>query len=374
MINPQTFYKSLIRNRFSFFVGVPDSLLKSFCSCIETEAPKQNHVIAANEGNAIGIASGYHMATKNIPVVYMQNSGLGNCINPLISLTHQEVYCIPMLLIIGWRGAPGSPDEPQHMVQGRATIEQLEMIDISFFIIDSSSDENLVIEKCLKKIEQNNAPVAILVRENSFSKYQHLAINENLLGFSREQALHEIVALAPKSSAFISTTGKCSRELSEIRRSRGDEQSDFLTVGSMGHVSSIALGVAIGAPSKMVICLDGDGSMLMHLGALSIIGSNGPKKFLHIILNNGTHESVGGQPTVGREIDFKALASALNYKNFFEICSANDLKKKWEDIFESVGPTMLMLKIDSVSRADLKRPEVSPKTNKNNFMHTITHE
>jgi phosphonopyruvate decarboxylase len=374
MIDPLKFYNSLMEKKVNFFVGVPDSLLKSFCSCIDGEADKENHIISANEGNAIGIASGYHLATRKIPVVYMQNSGLGNCVNPLSSLTHAKVYGIPLLLIIGWRGAPGEPDEPQHIVQGKTTPDLLALLDIDFSVIDSDSDADSVILHCLNKIKLNNSPAAILVRANSFSKYQPPRKMVSHFDFSREQALAEILSLAPKEALLISTTGKCSRELSEIRELRGEEQSDFLTVGSMGHASSISLGVSIGTPSKKVVCIDGDGSVLMHLGALPINGSNAPPNFLHIIFNNGSHESVGGQPTVAREIDFRAMSSSFNYKNFFEVCSANELRKEWENTFFSLGPTMLVINVDSVSRKNLNRPKSTPKANKNKFMQKICNE
>lgn len=284
MIEPSSFYNELKKEEIDFFVGVPDSLLKNFCSFVDDNIEKDNHIIAANEGNAISIASGYHLATKKIPVVYMQNSGLGNCINPLTSLADKEVYSIPMLLIIGWRGEPGKKDEPQHLKQGRITREQLKILDIDYFVIDENTDEKSCLEKVIKRINKNSSPVAILVRENTFKKYKLKNKQKTIYKLKREEAIEEIINLSNDSDIFISTTGKTSRELYEIRKNKGDAQKDFLTVGSMGHVSSIALGVAIGLKKQRVICLDGDGSLIMHLGSLPIIGAISPKNLIHVIL------------------------------------------------------------------------------------------
>ena len=368
MIDPAYFYKLLEKNGLNFFVGVPDSLLRSFCAYVDDKSQEGKHIISANEGNAIGIAAGYHLSTKKTPVVYMQNSGLGNCINPLASLTDAEVYSIPMVLVIGWRGEPGTKDEPQHIKQGRITEEQLKILGIDYFVMDSTSDIELLVLSCLEKINQTNSPVAILVRTGTFSDYIPIKKDKHLYNFSREEAINLIVELTKPDDLIISTTGKCSRELYEIRKVRGESQKDFLTVGSMGHTSSISLGVALGAPTKKVICLDGDGSTLMHLGSLPIIGSMSPKNLLHVILNNGSHESVGGQPTVAREIDLNKLSQASNYVNFFELSKAEDLRKSWDEIYFSKGPTMLALNIDSSSRSDLGRPESTALENKKNFM------
>lgn len=374
MIEPSSFYNELKKEEIDFFVGVPDSLLKNFCSFVDDNIEKDNHIIAANEGNAISIASGYHLATKKIPVVYMQNSGLGNCINPLTSLADKEVYSIPMLLIIGWRGEPGKKDEPQHLKQGRITREQLKILDIDYFVIDENTDEKSCLEKVIKRINKNSSPVAILVRENTFKKYKLKNKQKTIYKLKREEAIEEIINLSNDSDIFISTTGKTSRELYEIRKNKGDAQKDFLTVGSMGHVSSIALGVAIGLKKQRVICLDGDGSLIMHLGSLPIIGAISPKNLIHVILNNCAHESVGGQPTVANEIDFEKLSSALNYKNFFQSSNVKQINDCWSQLIDSEGPSLFLINIKSSSRKDLGRPESSPIENKESFMEFIKND
>ena len=374
MIEPSSFYNELKKEEIDFFVGVPDSLLKNFCSFVDDNIEKDNHIIAANEGNAISIASGYHLATKKIPVVYMQNSGLGNCINPLTSLADKEVYSIPMLLIIGWRGEPGKKDEPQHLKQGRITREQLKILDIDYFVIDENTDEKSCLEKVIKRINKNSSPVAILVRENTFKKYKLKNKQKTIYKLKREEAIEEIINLSNDSDIFISTTGKTSRVLYEIRKNKGEAQKDFLTVGSMGHVSSIALGVAIGLKKQRVICLDGDGSLIMHLGSLPIIGAISPKNLIHVILNNCAHESVGGQPTVANEIDFEKLSSALNYKNFFQSSNVKQINDCWSQLIDSEGPSLFLINIKSSSRKDLGRPESSPIENKESFMEFIKND
>lgn len=374
MIEPSSFYNELKKEEIDFFVGVPDSLLKNFCSFVDDNIEKDNHIIAANEGNAISIASGYHLATKKIPVVYMQNSGLGNCINPLTSLADKEVYSIPMLLIIGWRGEPGKKDEPQHLKQGRITREQLKILDIDYFVIDENTDEKSCLEKVIKRINKNSSPVAILVKENTFKKYKLKNKQKTIYKLKREEAIEEIINLSNDSDIFISTTGKTSRELYEIRKNKGEAQKDFLTVGSMGHVSSIALGVAIGLKKQRVICLDGDGSLIMHLGSLPIIGAISPKNLIHVILNNCAHESVGGQPTVANEIDFEKLSSALNYKNFFQSSNVKQINDCWSQLIDSEGPSLFLINIKSSSRKDLGRPESSPIENKESFMEFIKND
>mgnify|MGYP001291012749 CR=1 FL=1 len=371
MIDPANFYKELSKNNIDFFTGVPDSLLKNFCAYVEDNVGDNQHIIAANEGNAIGLAAGYHMATEKIPLVYLQNSGLGNCINPLTSLADQEVYSIPLLLLIGWRGEPGIQDEPQHIKQGRITQEQLELLGIDYLVMDADSDISELIFNCLKKIKINKSPVAILVKKNSFSKYLLKQNKQKASNFTREQAIKVIVELSNDDDIFISTTGKCSRELYEIRTQRGEAQKDFLTVGSMGHTSSIALGVALSVKDRNIICLDGDGSILMHLGALPVISSVAPKNLLHVILNNGCHESVGGQPTVINKVDLRKLSYAFDYANYFEAHNSQELIENWKEISCSEGPSLLHININSSSREDLSRPKTTALANKHEFMQSI---
>ena len=371
MIEPSVFFNELKKKNIDFYTGVPDSLLKSFCSFVDDNSKKNNHIITANEGNAIALAAGYHLSTKKIPVVYMQNSGLGNCINPLTSLADKEVYGIPMIMMIGWRGQPGFKDEPQHIKQGRITKGQLDLLGIKYFVISAKSNPKSVIKNSLKETLKQNCPVAILVKKDTFSNYELKKIHDDNFELSREEAIRSIIEFSNEKDCFISTTGKTSRELYEIREERKEPQRDFLSVGSMGHVSSIALGVSIGNKKKKIICLDGDGSFLMHMGSAPIIGSVASKNFLHIILNNGCHESVGGQPTVARRIDFLKLSKSINYKNSIEVSSKYDLPKAWKEIYKKDGPNLLIVNISAFSRNNLGRPKTSANENKNSFMDNL---
>jgi phosphonopyruvate decarboxylase len=367
MIQVKDFFLSLNIQGFSFYTGVPDSLLKSFCKYVDDNVSPSHHIIAANEGNAIGIASGFHLATNQFPVVYLQNSGLGNCINPLTSLTDKDVYSIPMLLIIGWRGEPGMKDEPQHLSQGRITPDLLNVLGIQFLILDADSDAVSIAKEAKELIKLHNSPVAILVKKNTFFEYGKTRISSSG-SLKREAALEAILSAGKKDAIYLSTTGKLSRELNEVRFRRGEDNSDFLSVGSMGHTSSIALGVALSSPSKDVICLDGDGALLMHMGALPIIGSMKPKNFLYVLFNNGAHESVGGQPTIADQIDFKQLSSTSLFEGYSLVTSLTDISENWNKIITLPRPHFVEIKIALGSRADLGRPGKTPLENKNSFM------
>ncbi len=368
MINPQVFINELKLRGVGLFAGVPDSLLKDFCAYLNDSASSEEHIITANEGNAIALVSGYHLATNKIGLVYLQNSGLGNTINPLTSLTDPEVYKIPLLMVIGWRGEPGVKDEPQHIKQGRITEEQLNLLEIPYFVLDSSSDLQVVLDSAFNKIKSINAPVALLVRSGSFSKYKQQKIVNEQGKILREQALRSIMGLISKNDLLISTTGKTSREVFELRVKNGEPQRDFLTVGAMGHTASIALGVAIGNPGKKTICLDGDGSLLMHFGSLPIIGSIKPKNFIHILLNNSAHESVGGQPTVAGKIDFSAISKACGYSSYFFADDEDSINKAWAELSSHEGPSLLEVRIKIGSREDIGRPTSTPEQNKKSFM------
>lgn len=367
MIKPQVLFEKLKSNGVRLFAGVPDSLLKDFCAYVDDKSQPDEHVITANEGNAVALAAGYHMATGGIAAVYMQNSGLGNAVNPLTSLTDAEVYKIPMLLVIGWRGEPGVKDEPQHVKQGRITAEQLELLGIPYWLLDKSSDVEAVIDELTSKLKETNAPVALLVKKGAFEPYKSQRKSQVESTLKREEALRAVLELAGES-LIVSTTGKTSREVFELRVERGEQQRDFLTVGGMGHTSSIALGVAMGNPEKSVVCVDGDGSALMHLGAMPIIGSLKPANFMHVLLNNAAHESVGGQPTVGDRVDFKAIAIASGYNDYDRVSSVAELESAWGQLAKKQGPVMLEVCITTGSRDDLGRPTSTPEENKLAFM------
>lgn len=367
MIAAEDFYQALKQAGVQLFAGVPDSLLANLCAYIDDHCTAQEHVITANEGNAVALAAGYHLSTGRYACVYMQNSGLGNTINPLTSLTDPEVYRIPLLMVIGWRGEPGVKDEPQHIKQGRITPAQLDLLGIPYWVLDDDSDLNETLAAALAQMTRCNAPVALLVRKDTFSHYTSTRNHQSNSSLSRETALRTLLDLSA-DDLVISTTGKTSREVFEIRAARGDTQRDFLTVGAMGHTASIALGVALGNPDKRVVCIDGDGSLLMHLGALPIIGSLKPANLIHVLLNNGAHESVGGQPTVARSLDFHAIATACGYAGFQQASTTDEIEQAWRSLRRTTGPALLEISIAIGSRDDLGRPTSTPEENKQAFM------
>ncbi|OPY00575.1 MAG: Acetolactate synthase isozyme 1 large subunit [Syntrophorhabdus sp. PtaB.Bin047] len=370
-IRPAEFCDALKARGISFFTGVPDSLLQNLCTYLTEHRGPDEHIIAANEGNAVAMAAGHYLATGKVGAVYMENSGLGNTVNPLASLTDREVYRIPVLLIIGWRGEPGVKDEPQHVKQGRITTGQLELLEIPFRILEANSVLGAVLEDVFSDLEREKAPVAIVVRKDTFSNHESNRKVRQRTTFKREAALRMVLSLAGAKDIVIVTTGKTSREVFEIRAEGGEGQRDFLTVGSMGHTSSLALGAALGKPERRVICLDGDGSLLMHMGALPIIGSLKPKNLLHVLLNNASHESVGGQPTVADRIDFRNMALACGYAHYHKATDAASLSKCWQQLQNEKGPAMLEIVVSKGSRKDLGRPTATPEQNKRVFMEHI---
>ena len=372
MIEVDKFYKSLISNQIEFFTGVPDSLLKSFCAYIKDNACADKNIIAANEGNAIGIATGYYLSTGKIGLVYMQNSGLGNTINPLVSLDDKLVYNIPVLLLVGWRGEPGKKDEPQHKKQGLITVETLELLNIKYKVIDESTSneevDNIIIKAC-EYMRETNEPYGIVVKKNTFEEYKLKNSIHTDFEMSREEAIEVIIDSMKETSIVVSTTGMISRELFELREKKNQEHNkDFLTVGSMGHASQIAFGIAVSKKDKDVYCFDGDGAMIMHLGGLSIIGSHDDVNIKHVLFNNGAHDSVGGQDTVGLNINLPLVAEACGYKKVYS-CSTRDELIKYAEIIKDInGPVLLEIKIRKGARKDLGRPTRTPIENKNDFM------
>ncbi|MEE8341733.1 MAG: phosphonopyruvate decarboxylase, partial [Candidatus Neomarinimicrobiota bacterium] len=296
-IQPLQFFRLLADNTINFFTGVPDSLLKQLCLCIDDNVPNNRHVIAANEGNAIALATGYHLGTGELALVYMQNSGLGNAINPLLSLADPEVYSIPMLLLIGWRGEPGVKDEPQHVKQGKVQLDLMDSLKLPYTVISSNdADWESKVAKGIEISRSENCPYAIIVKKSTFDRYDGVEEQNETDLMRREVALEILLKYIPDDAVIVSTTGKTSREIFEIREKNNEPHfKDFLTVGSMGHCSSIALGLALTQPERKVICIDGDGAFLMHLGALANVAKIQPNNFYHILMNNYVHESVGGQ-------------------------------------------------------------------------------
>jgi len=371
MIRPEYLYGCLKSEGVEFFCGVPDSLLKDFNAYIMDNS--ENHIITANEGGAVALASGYHLATGKVPLVYMQNSGQGNCVNPLTSLVDSDVYSIPMILLIGWRGEPGVPDEPQHVKQGKVTIELLKTLGIPYEIL---SEEEAYLSESVKKAvnyaKENNSPYVLVVRKGSFESYKLLKDSSPRYELDREQAIKAVINLLGFNDIIVSTTGRTSRELFEYRKSLGQDHSrDFLTVGSMGHCSQIALGIALEKKEKNVYCFDGDGAVIMHMGALAIIGSENPNNFKHIVFNNGAHDSVGGQPTAGFLIDIPGIARACGYKNAWRAENSEEIKEKMKLLKESAGPALLEIRVNKGARSDLGRPTKTPQENKKGFMENL---
>lgn len=355
-----------------FFTGVPDSQLKSLCSYLmHRYGTADKHIIAANEGNAVGLASGYHIATGKIACVYMQNSGLGNAINPIASLTNDKVYAIPTVFIIGWRGEPRVKDEPQHMFQGEITLRLLEDLNIDYIVLDKLTKTE-EIEKIIPKfrsIMSSGKSVAFIVKKGALF-YDKKVEYKNDHSMNREKAMEHIVMSANKD-IIISTTGKVSRELYEIReRNRQEHKYDFLTVGSMGHSSSIALAVALNTHKK-VWCLDGDGALLMHMGAMALIGSKKPKNYIHIVFNNAAHESVGGMPTVCNKICIQQIALACGYTKALSVNTIEELERALKEIKACNELCLLEIKIAIGSRNDLGRPLTTPIENKQRFMEYL---
>ncbi|KAL5006397.1 hypothetical protein ScPMuIL_015203 [Solemya velum] len=374
-LDPAEFYQAIRRSGIDFFCGVPDSLLKDFCAYVTKNAPEGSNVITANEGNAVGLAAGYHLATGKTAMVYLQNSGLGNIINPVMSLAAPPVFSIPMLLLIGWRGEPGKRDEPQHMVQGQATPGLLAALGIPFQPLpDYEEGAEQALQTAKHYMDSTKGPYAFLVKRQTFLPYKLPRDNSAGYPLTREKAMQVLVRCLNNRDVIISSTGMLSRELYEYRVSQDmGHERDFLTVGSMGHASAIALGVAMKKPKRMVFCLDGDGAVIMHMGAMASIGQNGPTNFKHVIFNNGCHDSVGGQPTDASKngFNFIRIAEGCGYKQAFVISQEEEIEAGVARMKESDGPVLMEIKISSGSRKNLGRPSRLLQENRDDFMHFL---
>ena len=357
-----------------FYTGVPDSQLKALCNFLMNKfgIDSNHHVIAANEGNCVGLAAGYHLATGKVPVVYMQNSGEGNIINPVASLLNDKVYAIPMVFIVGWRGEPGVHDEPQHIYQGEVTVKLLEDMDIETFIIGKETTDEEVSAAMAKfnEVLKKGKDVAFVIRKGALS-YDGKVEYKNDNTMLREEIIRHITKVSG-DDPIVSTTGKASRELFEIREANGQPHKfDFLTVGSMGHSSSIALGVALNKPNEKIWCIDGDGAVLMHMGSMAVIGSNAPKNFVHIVINNGAHETVGGMPTVAANIDVVSIAKACGYKTAVSVDNFDALDKELQSAKDRNELSLIEVKCSIGARDNLGRPTTTALENKENFMNYL---
>jgi len=357
-----------------FYTGVPDSQLKALCNYLMDKygIDPKHHVIAANEGNCTALAAGYYLATGKVPVVYMQNSGEGNIINPVASLLNDKVYAIPVIFIVGWRGEPGIHDEPQHIYQGEVTVKLLEDMDIATFVIGKETTDEKVSAKMdeFRKILDNGKDVAFVIRKGALTDAPKVEYkNDN--NMVREEIIQHIVK-ASGEDPIVSTTGKASRELFETRVANGQSHKyDFLTVGSMGHSSSIALGVAINKPNTRVWCIDGDGALLMHMGSMAVLGANKPANFIHVVINNGAHETVGGMPTVASTIDIVAIAKACGYPNAVSVDTFEDLDRELELAKSRNELSLIEVKCSIGAREDLGRPTTTALENMRNFMEYL---
>ena len=372
MIRPEFFIEALREKGIDCFAGVPDSLLKNICAYITDHFDAAHNIIAANEGAAVGLAAGHYLATGQPACVYMQNSGEGNIINPLASLTDQEVYNIPVLLLIGWRGRPGVHDEPQHVKQGKVTTGLLNVMGVNYEVLSKEEDKAAKqIDKAAKALA-NKEVFALVIEKDTFEDYKLQNVEVNDLTMSREEAIQTVAAALGEKDCIVSTTGMISRELFEYRAAMNQgHERDFLTVGSMGHASQIALGIALSKPDRWVWCFDGDGAAIMHMGSMAIVANKAPKNYVHVVFNNGAHDSVGGQPTVGLKIDLPAVAKAVGYKATYSVDSKTELESVLAKVNGFASPALLEIKVKKGNRKDLGRPTTTPIQNKEALMQFL---
>lgn len=364
------FMEALGKLQVDFFTGVPDSLLNPLSSYLmDTYGISDHHMIAANEGNCVALAAGYHLATGKVPAVYLQNSGIGNITNPVASLLNDKVYGIPCIFIIGWRGEPGKHDEPQHVFQGEITLDLLNVMDIDITVIDRETPMEQIEDKLFAYQEHlnNGKSIAFVIKKGALT-YEKKTIYHNQYTMNREEIIRHIVSYSG-DDIIVSTTGKASRELYEVREhNQSSHQNDFLTVGSMGHSSSIAFGIATQRPDRKVWCIDGDGAALMHMGAMAIIGANAPSNLVHIVINNSAHESVGGMPTVAGQINLVQIALGCGYPNAVSVTDFEHLDHELKKAKDTRQLLFIEVKAALGAREDLGRPTTTAKENKESFM------
>lgn len=365
MINQKRFLNTLQESGVRFFTGVPDSFLNGFCNYLLETIPEDRHVIAANEGNAIAIASGYYFSTGIIPLVYMQNSGMGNTLNPLVSLADRHVYSVPMILLIGWRGEPGTElKHPQHRTQGEITLKTLEMLDIPYVIAEDNDDKlEEQIRWAVKTAKEERKQVAVIGRKGVFAGGKKANIVDDRYPLSREEAIEIILDTMPEDTVYTATTGRATREIYFLRERRGEgHQYDFLNLGSMGHASSVALGIALAKRNRNVVCLDGDSAALMHMGCFTMVSKLNVPNFLHIVLNNGAHESVGGQPSAGQLVDFTKIAEGSGYRTIGKpVETKEELERAIRELTAQEKAAFIDVRIHKGLKGELPPLDISSK-------------
>lgn len=368
----ETFVEQIKKMGIDTIAGVPDSTLKVLCDYLNF-GEEFNHYTTVDEGAALSLVAGTYLATGIPGCVYMQNSGIGNIVNPLTSMVNEKVYKIPMLFVIGWRGVPGEKDEPQHKFMGEITTKILDVLSVEYAVIDNKTSENEyydVIKKAKKKLDEEQQ-FAIIIKPGTFEVAKFLDYTNNHV-IEREEAIGKIFDNTEKEDILVSTTGKISRELYEYsEKERGNHNNIFMCVGGMGYASMIGYGIAAKKEKKKVYCLDGDGAMLMHMGNAAFIGNNPLKNYVHICINNSAHESVGGMPTAGKQTDFIEIANASGYKYVKLIENKEDLDKELKELKNIEGPVFLEIKVSIGSRSDLGRPKESAIQNKIIFKENI---
>jgi len=357
MIDAKKLFLLLKKNKINFFTGVPDSILKNFIYILNSNKKKTKHIIVASEGSAVALAAGNYLATKKLALVYMQNSGLGNAINPLISICHSKVYSIPLILMIGWRGSPKENDEPQHQLKGEITLPILKLLNIKFLVLNNLRDFKKI-KNLINYSKYNKRPVAFLIKNNTLSLDNNFEKNNKSKNYlTREAVINELLSVIKKNTRIISTTGYTSRELYQIREDKKYKNGkDFYMVGGMGHVSMISLGYSLSSKNQ-VICIDGDGSLIMHMGSLISTGLRSKSNFKHILLNNGSHESVGDQKIDTFQVNFKNISKGFGYKNYYFAKDNLSLNQNLKYFLKSKGPSFFEVYIKSHSIKNLSRPK-----------------
>lgn len=373
MVNQQSLFEALDRLGVKFFTGVPDSLLNDFCLYMTNNIPDSRHVMAANEGNAIGIAAGSYMATGNIPLVYMQNSGIGNATNPLLSLTHNCVYGIPMILVIGWRGDPSINDHAQHKKQGELTPVLMKDMDIPYEILDN---DDTVIEKftwAVTKAKEISSPVALIAKKAILTQKEKKQQYPESILMNREEAISAVIDVFGEDAIYLGTTGRATREVHEQLKMHGiGEGHEWQNVGSMGHVSSVGLGLALACPDKKIVVFDGDAAAVMHMGALATNCRYKASNLIHIVLNNGVNESVGGQQSAGQLIDLTGVAKSCGYRN---IGHAVENKEELQQVMRTLPgddmPAFVDVHVRQGIRPDMPKLNIDHKAQKEALMKYI---